>query len=212
VRKLPKIKMNIKPIDDLMFRPNGLLKVVPAWKLQEFPLVTLRIWCAKRGVYQLPTEELINWLSHQIKGRKTIEICAGNGVLGRELGIISTDSYMQTKPEIISYYRALQQEPISPPSDVIKYSANDAVEHFQPEVVIGSWVTELWKPGRQDGSVEGVDELKILKVVSKYISVGNDNSHNYKLSMYLPHEQNRFNWLVSRGENQAANHICVWGQ
>lgn len=200
---------DIKPLDDLLIRPDGLLRAVPAAKLLEFPLTTLQTWCVKKGVYQYPTEELLNWLATQISGKKAIEICAGNGAIGRLLGITSTDSYMQTKPEIVAYYAALKQIPIKPPADVLKFTANQAVQHYKPEIVIGAWVTQLHKPGDNQGSIEGVDELSII-AVAKYIHLGNDNTHGYKDSMRLPHKHHRFDWLVSRGQDQSRNHAAVW--
>lgn len=204
-------KADLKPLDDLLVRPDGLLRVVPSGKLLQFPIATLQLWCVQRGVYQFPTEELLAWLSQQIAGRKAIEICAGNGVLGRELGIISTDSYMQTDSRIIAYYKAMGQKPITPPADVQKYDANAAVKHFQPEVVIGAWVTQLHQEGDASGSVVGVDEMAILQV-AKYIHIGNDKAHAYKMSMHVPHEHHRFPWLVSRGIEQRLNHACVCGK
>ncbi len=203
--------VDIKPLDDLMFRSDGLLNVVPAWRLKEFPLSTLQQWCVQRGVYQYPTEELLEWLTQHVKGRKAIEICAGNGVLGRVLGIPTTDSYMQTRPEIKRYYEALKQATITPPPDVQRFTANEAVNHFKPDVVIGAWVTQLYIEGDKDGSIEGVNEMAILKQVAKYIHIGNDKSHGYKLSMREKHEHNRFDWLVSRAQDQSLNHAAVWG-
>ncbi|MGH3548891.1 MAG: hypothetical protein ACRDQU_12435 [Pseudonocardiaceae bacterium] len=202
--------VDIKPVDDLMLGPGGLLNVVPSWKLTELPLATLQVWCVKRGVYQFPTEELIEWLSTRIAGRNAIEICAGNGVLGRTLGIPTTDSHMQTKPEIADYYRAMRQCPITPPPDVQRFDANQAVNHYQPDVVIGAWVTQLWRPGDKEGSVQGVDELAIVKA-AEYIHVGNDGTHGRKRVMRKQHERLRFDdWLISRGQDQSLNRIDVW--
>lgn len=156
---------DIKPLDDVMLRSDGSLNVVPSRKLNEFPVELLQLWCVKRGVYQYPTEELLEWLSQQTAGRRAIEICAGNGAIGRALGIVTTDSYMQTTPEIADYYNSLGQTPIMPPPDVLKLDANEAVERYEPDVVIGAWVTELWQPGDRMGSVWGVDELAILNRV-----------------------------------------------
>lgn len=144
VRFLPDV--DIEPVDELMITRDGLLNVVPSSKLlREFPAETLTAWCVKRGVYQLPTEELLDWLFRRIAGRNAIEISAGNGVIGRTLGIPTTDSYQQTQPHIASYYHALGQEPITPPPDVERVAANTAVRRYEPEVVIGAWVTQIWR-------------------------------------------------------------------
>ena len=129
-------KLDLKPLDDLMFQSNGLLRVVPAKTLQSFSQEMLQFWCVKRGVYQYPTEELINFLANLIKGKKAIEIGAGNGAIGRALGITLTDSYMQTEPAMAAYYRLFHQEPITPPQDVLKFEGVEAVRYFKPEVVM----------------------------------------------------------------------------
>jgi len=147
--------VDITDLDRLMYDTNGMLRVVPAEELRKFSLTTIQSWCVKRGVYQLPTQELIDFLREQIGGMKAIEICSGFGVIGRALGITSTDSYMQTRPEMVAYYKALQQEPISPPADVLKMDANTAVRTLQPDVVIGAWVTQLFRDGDIDGSASG---------------------------------------------------------
>lgn len=201
---------DITPVDKLMLGPDGLLNVVPTWKLEELPLTTLQIWCVKRGVYQFPTEELLGWLSEQIAGRKAIEICAGNGAIGRALGIPRTDSYMLAKPRMAAYYRSLGQEPTTPPPDVQEYGANRAVKHFKPDVVIGAWVTQLWQPGDEEGSVAGVDETAIINQ-AEYIHVGNDGPHGNKRIMGERHECIRAHWLVSRARDQSKNHMRVWG-
>lgn len=201
---------DIKPLDDVMLRSDGSLNVVPSRKLNEFPVELLQLWCVKRGVYQYPTEELLEWLSQQTAGRRAIEICAGNGAIGRALGIVTTDSYMQTTPEIADYYNSLGQTPIMPPPDVLKLDANEAVERYEPDVVIGAWVTELWQPGDRMGSVWGVDELAILNRVATYIHIGNDGTHAYKRAMRKTHQLSRFGWLVSRAKNPPLNHIGVW--
>jgi hypothetical protein len=204
--------VDITPLDELMFRSDGLLNIVPSKRLKEFPHSTLQMWCVKRAVYQYPTEELIDFLRQQIAGRRAIEVCAGNGAIGRALGIPMTDSYMQLIPAIRAYYKALKQAVIAPPPDVQKFTANEAVKHFKPEVVIGAWVTELYQEGKSDGSEFGVDEMEILKSVKTYIHVGNDKSHGYKQSMRESHQHNRFDWLVSRGQDQAKNHLALWNK
>lgn len=200
---------DIGPVDKLMVRPDGLLNVVPSWKLKEFPLPILQLWGVRRGVYQFPTEELLEWLSTQIAGRKAIEICAGNGVLGRELGIPATDSYMQAGPAVAAYYMSLGQHPITPPLDVERFDANKAVDHYQPDVVIGSWVTQLWREGDVEGSVGGVDETAIIGVAD-YIHIGNAGPHGHKRIRNKTYTRYRFDWLVSKAREPSLNIIDVW--
>ncbi|HEY3283412.1 MAG TPA: hypothetical protein VGN26_14180 [Armatimonadota bacterium] len=56
-------------------------------------------------MYQFPTRELVLWLQELIRGRRAIEIGAGNGWLGWHLGIPMTDSYQQSEhPDTMLYY------------------------------------------------------------------------------------------------------------
>lgn len=204
--------VDVEPVDELMINRDGLLNVVPSQKLlKEFPAETLTAWCVKRGVYQLPTEELLDWLFRRIAGRNAIEISAGNGVIGRTLGIPTTDSYQQTQPHIASYYHALGQEPITPPPDVERVAANTAVRRYEPEVVIGAWVTQIWRANDNIGNVDGVDENDIIERVQEYIHIGNDAPHGHKRIMCLEPQRHRFNWLLSRAFDQSLNHIHVYG-
>lgn len=206
-------KVDISPLDKLLIGSKGLLRPIPYNQLKTFPLGMIRQWCVERGVYQLPTQELIDFLIEQIGllEKQTIEIASGNGVIGRTLNIIMTDSYIQTMPEMAAYYKAFGQKPITPPSDVIKMDAVSAVNHYKPKIVIGSWVTQKYVEGDTDGSVFGIDELDILTKIDKYIHVGNDGPHGSKRSLKYPHKVYRFPWLVSRGQDQSKNNITVYG-
>lgn len=88
--------------------------------------------------------------------------------------------------------------------------ANEAINHYKPQVVIGAWVTQKYQEGDADGSVFGVDELDILSKISKYIHIGNDGPHRSKRSLKYPHKVYRFPWLVSRGTDQSLNNITVY--
>jgi len=203
-------RTDVSPLDKLLIGSNGLLRTVPAAEVKAFPWNMIMQWCVERGVYQIPTQELMDFLATEIGSLNTIEIASGNGVIGRHLNLIMTDSYIQTTPEMAAYYRACGQEPITPPPDVIKMDANSAVNHYKPHAVIGSWVTQKYADGDKDGSVFGVDELDILRKVVKYIHVGNDGPHGSKRSLKYPHKVYRFDWLVSRGQDQKKNNITVY--
>lgn len=85
-------KTDISPLDKLLVGNNGLLRPIPYAELKAFPHGMIQQWCVQRGVYQVPTQELIDFLATHAN-KRTIEICAGNGVLGRSLNLIMTDSY-----------------------------------------------------------------------------------------------------------------------
>lgn len=202
-------RVDIGYLDSLLME-NRLPKSVPASVLQGLPLDHLQQWCVRRGVYQIVTDELLEWLAQRIRGRVAIEICAGHGTIGRALGIMRTDSYMQTRPEIKAYYAKIRQATIQPPPDVVCKDANAIVQMLKPEVVIGAWVTQKWMPGDDQGSVEGVDELALVATGTTYIHIGNDKSHGYKRLMREAHDHHYFPWLFSRGQHPEQNHLCVW--
>lgn len=208
---------NVDYLDDLLL-DNGLPKIVDADCLRSIHHEHLMIWCNKFGSYTIPTTELIDWLKNQIGNRSAIEICAGYGSIGRALKIPITDSHMQTKPEVIAYYRLLGQNPIRPPNDVHKLEANDAIDKFKPQVVIGCFVTQKYQSGDEgsptspkiNSSVYGVDEQSMLKKIKTYINIGNDLSHGDKRIKKYRHELHRFDWLFTRSQSPLLNHICVW--
>jgi hypothetical protein len=199
----------------LVDEATGLLKVVDSAILREINPEHLVVWGNKRGVYTYPTTELIAWIKEKIGGRSAIEICSGNGVIGRALGIVRTDSYIQVQPEMIALYESMGQKPIAPPNDVYRFESNDAVDYFKPQVVVGCYATQKYLPGDErppkvGSSVYGVDELAMLPKIETYINVGTDTSHGDKRIRKFKHEIYRFDWLFTRSANQKENHICVW--
>lgn len=167
-------------LDTDLLDSNGLLKVMPAEYYQNIPQEHLAIWCHKHAVYSLPTYELLEVVRREIGGAKAIEIGAGNGCLGRALGIPITDSCIQEREDIAVAYNAIGQPIVKYPKDIIKMEALDAVHHYKPEVVIASWVTQKWRKGDKDGFQFGVNEEALLRLVDKYIMVGNHGVHQSK--------------------------------
>lgn len=206
---------DVKYLDEILLDERGLPKPVPFLVLLKHPIVHLVQWANEKGVYTIPTLELIEWLKDEIKGRKAIEICAGHGALARHVGIVATDSYIQTQPEMAAYYRAIGQNPISPPTDVYQFEANEAVDTLHPQVVMSSFATQKYEPGDEGtpkigSSVYGVDEVSMLQKIQTYINIGNDTSHGDKRILKYPHETYRFPWLITRCMDQSKNHIKVW--
>lgn len=206
---------NVDYLDNLLLA-NGLLQVLPASVLATIPQLHLSIWGNKRGIYCFPSTELIEWLREQVAGRSAIEICSGTGVIGRALGITSTDSYIQTTPEMVAYYALYGQKPIFPPQDVHKFEANEAVDNFKPAVVLGSYITQKYLPGDETAvpkigsSFYGVDELSLLTKVETYIAIGNKTSHGDKRIRKFPHTSHQFPWLFTRSVKPEENEISVW--
>ena len=215
--------MRVLPNDDVSYLDPILLdgpflKLLPAEEYKKLHHDHLSIWAIRNARYQFPTLELIDWLRSTIGARYAIEVAAGMGDLGRHLGIMQTDSYMQQRPEMKVYYKMLGQPTTSPPNSVYEYEALEAVKGLKPEIVVASWLTQLIKEGEDDitpetqGSVYGANEVEIIKSVKMYIHIGNDGSHAQKKALALPHEKFYFPWLVSRAEDQSKNVIYIWGK
>lgn len=214
-------RVDVSYLDKLLLDENGLLKVVYAIDLMRVPQEHLMQWGNQHGVYTFPTLEMIEWLKDQIRGRSAIEICAGYGAIGRALGIPTTDSYIQTTPEMIALYTKMGQVPIQPPPDVEKLEASEAVEKYKPQVVIAAYATQKYQEGDEGGegrpkvnsSVYGVDELSILPKLEKYINIGNVLSHGDKriLKQFPNFKRYRVPWLFTRSGSPGGNEIVVWG-
>lgn len=84
------------------------MRILPASVWESFSWSEVRLLLHETGTYVVPTEELIEFLDGLIGEESAIEICAGNGFIGRELGIPVTDSYQQQDDPATSLYTALQ--------------------------------------------------------------------------------------------------------
>jgi len=207
-------KADVAYLDEVLLE-GEYLKLLPASTYLNLDQTHLRIWACTRARYGIPTVELIEWLKDKIRDRFAIELGAGCGDLGRNLGIIQTDSFMQDRPECRAYYEALGQAITTPPDDIYEYDALEAVEGLQPKVAIASWLTQFVSPEEcvpeTQGSVYGADESAIIEQVEMYIHIGNDGSHAQKKVLSLPHEKFYFPWLISRSADPTKNVIYVWG-
>lgn len=208
--------MNVKHLDEIFLDSNGLLKVVDADIIRSIPLLELRIWARENGVYQFITTEMIDWLRPYFLGKTGLEICAGKGTIGRALGIVSTDSRLLQggNPLVSSVMQQNHEEPTNPPDDVITFNSNEAVNYYKPQIVVGSFVTQIYKPGenweRISSSEYGTDEELLFKKVSTYIMFGNLNVHKHKRLFKKKHREYSFPWLITRCEDQTKNRVWVW--
>lgn len=189
---------------------KGNLRPVLSSILEEIPEDHILHWCVRNGVYQIPTVELIDWIRGKIGERSAIEICAGNGAIGRALGIKATDSYMQTLPQVALLYKTLGQATTTLAPEVEKLEALEAVKKYKPQVVVGSYCTQVGSPGDTEASSFGVDEEAILTYVETYIHVGNQVTHGKKRILKRPHETFQFPWLFGRSFDKKENCIYVW--
>jgi hypothetical protein len=176
---------------------RGQLRIMPA-SYYANATVDERAWFAFRyGFYSLPTLELVDWLQHFIDGRPAIEVGSGNGALARALGIPATDSYEQERPDIKRYYELLYQPTVQYAADVEKLEALEAIEKYQPKVVIAAWVGY-------------VDVPAIIRLAGNYVLMGNLGPHGDLPMRSLPHDEHFFPWLYSRAFSGKRDFIGVW--
>ena len=205
VRMIP--AANVDHLDVLLLDDRGRLKPVRAAVYAALPVDHIRMWCFLHGVYGLPTLELVEHIKGLIGGRRAIEIGSGNGCLGRALGIPMTDSYAQTKPEVLERFAAMGQPPVQYGEDVEEADALEAVRRHKPEVVVGSWITEVYSDLTGAGSPFGVDEIELLSQVDSYIMFGSVRNHGTKVLCIRVHKMIREPYMYSRAQDPA---LFVW--
>lgn len=200
-------------LSELLLTDKGNITPVPFDILNNFTQEELSLFCLMHGVYQLPLVELIQFLRVEIGGRSALEIGAGNGCIGRSLGIKTSDNHMQLIPEIRNYYENIVRQPIVKyGKDVENLDAISAVKKYKPEVVVACWVTHLYKPGMEVGNPLGIEEeLLFANGVKKYIHVGNTDVHSQKpILSKMKYRTYQFPWLVSRSMNRDNNIIYIF--
>jgi len=200
---------NIDYLDEKLMKDGELVPVSSEY-LKTVPQNDIALWCYRNGVYCLPTTELIDWLKERIEGKVAVEIGSGNGAIGRALGIRMTDKKTMAIPEIASYYKALGQPVTKYPEDVETIDAIGAIKKYRPDVVIGAWITQLWKKGEDQGSVYGVDDELLIRSVKEYIHIGNSTIHGKKRAYKIPHVNHSLPFLYSRSMAADKNHITIW--
>jgi hypothetical protein len=171
-------------IDDILLK-DGQMQVLKSSELRKIPNIDLRLWCHKNGIYGIPSEELIDTIKAHIVEHKSIEVGAGCGVFGRALDIPSTDSFIQSTPEMAMMYKMMGQPPVTYGDNVEELEASEAIAEYSPDVVFGSWVTQYVSPLAVEppvggGSVYGLKESDYIKHIKKYIIYGNENVHGNK--------------------------------
>lgn len=195
--------------------PNGKLKLVSSSHYDKYNFPSLRVFCHVKARYGLPTIEVIEFLKELIDGRPTIEIGAGYGDFGYHLGIPTTDSKIQVRPDIKAQYEAMDQPIIEYPEDVEELEALDAIKKYKPQVVFASWVTQ-WvdhnKTPAKVGSLHGIREDKLLDLVDTYILLGNLDQHGDKDIIRKKHLAIENPHIRSRSNNFEGNRIFVWSK
>jgi hypothetical protein len=207
------IKIQGDPLEDFVraLDTNGLPKVLPAREYLKFGNNNLSFFMISTSTYVLPTEELLETLDDIIEPESNaIEICSGNGVIGRELNMPLTDSKIQIKdPEIRSQYLLSGNPPITYPEDVEELEALEAVEKYKPDTVLACFGTHRWKPGMRSGFMYGVDYEELWKKVQRIILVGNDKIHKENPLMKRRHREIQKWGIISRTQGVPTK-VYIW--
>jgi hypothetical protein len=199
-------------LDKQLLDEVGNLRILDSTFYSTIPIEHLTVWCHNKGIYCLPTVELIEWLRLHVILGETIEIGSGNGAIGRELNIPITDACLMRKSEIVMYYTLIGQPVTNYPDDIIEFDAVKAIDFYKPSVVIGSWITHRYQEEQchRGGNAYGVDENFVIENVNKYIMIGNESVHKLKPILELSHKEYKFPWLYSRSLSYENNVIYVW--
>jgi hypothetical protein len=173
------LKIDFSAVERLLLDEKGNVKCLDAAEYGQFEFMEVRQFAHQYGIYQFPTTELLELITKLIDGKSCLEIGAGSGSIGRNLGIRVTDSHSQTRPEVAKLYREMGQPIIKYPSDVEKLNAKEAIKKYRPKVVLACWLTQLYDRNRHDegGNMHGVDLEWVFDRVDKMIFVGNSEVH-----------------------------------
>lgn len=202
---------DITSLENILLDNYGQLRVVPYQNIQNFSQNQVSLFCLKHAVYQIITQELVDFLKKEIKGFLSIEIGSGNGCLAKALGIPATDNFLQERKEIKRIYHNAGQPTIRYGSEVKKQDALTAIKLHKANCAVGSWVTHKYKPRLQDGNKFGVDEMILAKKLEKYIFIGNSETHkNKELLRFCSPAAIKREWLVSRSMRRENNVIWIF--
>ncbi len=205
VTKCDLAKLNSEILDS-----EGKLIIKPYSFYQSLNSNELRYFMLENAIYVMPTQELIDWLKQNIIG-KAIEIGAGHGAIARTLNIPITDSRLQERADIAWYYeKIIKQAPIKYHKDIEKLDAIEAIDKYNPDTVIGAFITHKFKESIGSGNAFGVEEEIILQKAKRYINIGNKVTHKDKPILKTEHQEYNFEWLITRGTDQSQNTIFVF--
>lgn len=236
-RDLIDFKRAVEIVESIVGK-DGKVYPIPYSLIENDTLDTLNYVMQALGLYTFPTLELCEWLSSQIddnpeyEPHSAIEICGGTGWIGRQLGIPSTDIKNMENPLVQDVMLEQASMPTIYADDVENLEASDAVKKYQPDIVIGSYVTSKQLVDKIDrkramtigvympslhGVIEqnlmdiarkevrvGVDVKGICRKVYKVILVCNMRTHRNESYVSLPHQSLSFPWLVTRGDKSQA--------
>ena len=165
-------------------------------------------WTTRHVIYQIPSAEFVHELSNKIKNtgaKRILEVGAGRGVICRYISkilnqeIVLTDSYGWLEHN--GHIKNMES------ADVLKRTHIDAIEEFEPDLIIASWIPygECWTKdfrrypfvkgyiliGEGRGCATGSEEdwctdwnLQDWEDVSKYGVCKTDHGFHMKDSMF----------------------------
>lgn len=197
-----------------MFDEHGRLIIYRYADLKACDPIALRMFCHYFARYTIPTVELLTLLKELIGDTKAIEIGAGCGDLGWNLGIPMTDNHLQTRPDIEQMYAATGQPTIEYGKDVEKLEALAAVRKYKPHTVIASWVTHWINPNKpppkEGGSAWGIKEGKMLNRIKRYIHIGSYAVHDIKPIRKRQYEIIDGKGIIISRSNREDDQIWIW--
>lgn len=205
---IPRLQLPDIPLE------NGYFPLWPAEKIDEMDRLAFRLWCHQHARYGIPTLELIEWLKNEFGYKRMIEIGAGAGDFCHHLGIPGTDNKCQSWQDVQTLYALMEQPVITYPESVEVFDAVDAIAHYQPDIVFGSWLTQWIDPNKPPppggGNVYGIREDKVIQSGVTYVLLGNLKIHGQKKIMEIPHEELTFPFLRSRASSPELDRIFIW--
>ena len=223
-RKIKKIhKGNLSEID-MAVVPEAMM-LINQWDVSkpvfmefynDFSRQAWAMACQINGIYQIITQDLVDFIHHLIKDQNAIEICCGAGILGKALKIPLIDRKVQEEDIAKAYNecheKAGQQTKIYYPSDVIHMTANKAFREYQPDWVVGAWVTQKLIKGKI-GMMFGPMEEEFVENAN-YIHVGTSHLpiHTHKRVNKYPHYIIEADWLVNRSTNEKPGQMRIWSK
>lgn len=218
---------------------DGRIYPIPYSFIKNDTLDTLNVVMQSMALYTFPTVELCEWLEEQIDEyyegfEPAIEICAGTGWIGRQLGIPITDIKAQENPVVKGIMRNSLSIPVLYADDTEQIEACEAVKKYNPEYVIGSYVTShknivsnnkrksmsvriptnngyieqnLMELAEKEIPYTGVNVEWIIKHCHKLFLICNLRTHFNQSYLKLPHQTYKFDWLVTRGDKEQSRVI-----
>jgi hypothetical protein len=224
-----KVNFNANTIghmNTLLLDNMGNVKPISADQLQEYKREDIYMFMKKHAINVYPTLELLAFLKDIIGDRNAIEVGAGNGQIGRNLGIRCTDSYMMGRDEWKKFTDKMNEQNGANVQGYIKYdpmveklTAYEAVKKYAPDIIIGGYVPQHItfresKEGTLRGNIEGINEVDLVNSGSLYIMIGTIPLHsNRKVMQAIPnHAELKFPWLYCDTMMHENNRIWMFSK